>query len=87
MNRHVKGHTSAPLSPNLPPKVAHLNPIPNIVGPTENDQFLCDIKHQEIKDMLSSQVGFRVTQMTPANATLCGEVREFFQDELPWGTD
>ena len=55
--------------------------------PTENDQFLRDIEHQEIKDMLSSQVGFGVMQISDADSDLPNELRQFFQDEQPWGTD
>ena len=36
---------------------------------------------------LSSQVGFGVTQITPANENIPQELRDFFRDEQPWGTD
>ena len=51
-------HTNTPAAQNLPPKVACCNLILNTVENTENDQLLRVIEHQEIKNMLSRQVGF-----------------------------
>ena len=64
-------------------------PIPNIIDPTENEQFLQDIEHQEMQDMLerNTQVGFGITQITPADENVPQELRDFFRDERPWGTD
>ena len=83
----MKRHPSPPLTPNLPPKVARRNPIPNIIDPPTNDHLLEQIEQQEFKDMLSSQVGFGVTQLTPSNENIPEEVRDFFQEDQPWGLD
>ena len=37
--------------------------------------------------MLSTQVGFGVTQISPADENIPREIRQFFRDEQPWGTD
>ena len=60
----MKRHPSAPLAPNLPPKVARRNPIPNIIDPPTNDDLLEQLEQQKFKNMLSTQVGFGVTEMT-----------------------
>ena len=83
MKRH---NVTAPVY-NVPPKIARLEPIPNIVDPTENGQFLQDIGKQELTDMFSSQFGHGLTQMTPADENIPQELRDFFRDEQPWGTD
>ena len=86
--KHVKRrHTNTPAAPNLPPKIAHLDPMPNIIDPPTNDYLLQDIEQQEMSDMLSTQAGFGVSQMTPADENILEEVRNFFQGERPWGTD
>ena len=89
LNCHMKRHTNTPLTPNLPPKVARRDPIPNIINPPANDQLLEQLERQEIKSMFdqNTQRGFGVTQMTPTDAILPDEVWQFFQDEQPWGTD
>ena len=84
---HTKRHSKTPLTSNLPPKIACREPILNITEPTENDQFLRDIEEQELRDMLSSQVGFGVTQIAPADENIPHEIYQFFRDEQPWGTD
>ena len=83
MKRH---NVTAPVY-NVPPKIARLEPIPNIVDPTENEQFLQDIQQQEMQDMFSSQFGHGLTQMTPADENIPQELRDLFRDEQPWGTD
>ena len=55
-NRHMKRHNDIPTAHNIPPKTARHEPIPNIIDPTENDQFLQDIQQQELTDMFSSQL-------------------------------
>ena len=64
-------------------------PIPNISDPTENEQFLQDIEQQEIQNMLeqNTQVGFGIMQITPADENIPFQIRQFFRDEQPWGTD
>ena len=37
--------------------------------------------------MINNQVGFGVTQMSSTDATSPDEVRQFFRDEQPWGSD
>ena len=37
--------------------------------------------------MFSSQFGHGLTQMTPADENIPQELRDFFRDEQPWGTD
>ena len=88
LNRHMKGHDT-PLIPNLPPRVALREPIPNIIDPPTNDHLLEQFEHEEIKSMFdqNTQCGIGVTQMTPTDAILSNEVRQFFQDEQPWSTD
>ena len=63
---------------NVPPKIALLEPIANIIDPTENEQFLQDIQQKEMQDMFSSQFGYGVTQMTPADENIPQELRDFF---------
>ena len=86
-NCHLKRHNDIPVAQILPPEIAHHEPIPNIIDPTKNEQLLQDIEHQELSDMLSSQVGFGVTQITPADESIPKELCDFFRDEQPWGTD
>ena len=83
----MKRHNDIPTAHNIPPKIARHEPIPNIIDPTENEQFLQDIQQQELTDMFSSQFGHGLTQMTPANENVPQELRDFFRDEQPWGTD
>ena len=90
LKRHIrKRHNDIPTSQILPPKIARHEPIPNIIDPTENGQFLQDIKQQEIQAILerNSQVGFGITQITPSDESIPQELRDFFPDEQPWGTD
>ena len=72
-----------------PPKVARREPIPNIIKPPTNDHLLEQLEHEEIQSMLeqNTQRGFGVTQMTSTDSILLNEVRQFFLDEQPWGTD
>ena len=58
-----------------------------VIDPTENDQFLSDIEKRELTDMFSSQFGHGLTQTTPADENVPQELRDFFRDEQPWGTD
>ena len=90
LKRHTKRHAKTPLTSNLPPKVARRETIPNIINPPANDHLLEQLEHEEIQSMLeqNTQRGFGVTQiMTSTDAILPDEVRQFFQDEQPWGTD
>ena len=61
--------------------------MPNIIDPPTNDHLLTDIEQQEMNDMLSTQAGFGVTQMAPADEGIPEEVCQFFQGERPWGMD
>ena len=83
----MKRHNDIPTAHNIPPKIARHEPIPNIIEPTENEQFLSDIQQQELTDMFSGQFGYELTQMTPADENVAQELRDFFRDERPWGTD
>ena len=89
LNRHTKRNAKTPLTSNLPPKVVCREPIPNIIKPPANDHLLEQLEHEEIQSMLeqNTQGGFGVTEMTSTDAILPGEVRQFFQDEQPWGTN
>ena len=60
----MKRHNDRPATSNHPPKIACHEPILNII------EFLQDIEHQELSDMLSTQVGFGVMQITPANENI-----------------
>ena len=40
-----------------------------------------------LSDTINNQVGFRVTQMTPAHETIPHKIQQFCRDERPWGTD
>ena len=82
-----KRHNDIPTAHNIPPKIARHEPIPNIIDPTENDEFLSDIQQRELTDMFSSQFGYGVTQTTPADKNIPQELRQLFRDEQPWGTD
>ena len=84
-----KRHNDIPTAQILPPKIARHEPIPNIIKPTENDEFLSNIEQQEMQDMLerNTQVGFGITQITPADENIPQELRQFFRDEQPWRTD
>ena len=77
----MKRHNDIPTAHNVPPKIARHEPIPNIIDPTENEQFLQDIQQQELTDMFSSQFGHGLTQMIPANENIPQELRDFFRDE------
>ena len=59
------------LGPNFPSKVARREP--NLINPPTNDHFPVD---------RNSQRGFG---MTPTD--LPDEIRQFFQEERPWGTN
>ena len=61
---------------NIPPKIAHYEPIPNIIDPTKNEQFLQDIEQQKIQNMLkqNTQVGFGITQITSADENIPFEI-------------
>ena len=88
LKRHMrKRHNDIPTAQILPPKIAHHEPIPNIIDPTVNEQFLQDIEHQEMQDMLerNTQVGFDI--MRTADENVLQELCDFFRDEWPWGTD
>ena len=87
LKRHAKRHTH--LTPNLPPKIARLEPIPNIIDPPANDHLLEQIENQEIETMFNqnTQVGFGITQMTSADENIPQEIQQFFTDERPWGRD
>ena len=88
-NRHMKRHNDIAPDHNIPPKIARHEPIPNIIEPTENDEFLSDIQQKEIQDMFepNAQVGFGITRITPVDENVPQELRDFFRDERPWGTD
>ena len=77
----MKRHNDIPAAQILPPKVVRHEPIPKSIDPTENEQFLQDIEHQELSDMLSTQVGFGITQITPTDENIPQELRQFFRDE------
>ena len=81
LKRHTKIHSNTAPVCDIPPKIACREPYPNIVQPTENDQFLSDIEQQELTDMFSSQFGYGVTQTTPADENIPQELRDFFRDE------
>ena len=83
----MKRHNDIPAAQILPPEIARHEPSPNIIDPTENDQLLQHIEHQELSDILSTQVGFGITQITPADENIPHEIHQFFRDEQPWGTD
>ena len=90
LQKHIrKRHNDIPTAHNIPPKIARHEPIPNIIKPIENDEFLSDIEQQEMQDMFepNTQVGFGITQVTPADENISQELRQFFRDEQPWGTD
>ena len=66
----MKRHSNITPVRDIPPKIAHCDPYPNIVKPTKNDQFLSDIEQQEGTDMFNSQFGYGVTQMTPGDKNI-----------------
>ena len=74
---HMKRHAKTPLSPNLSPKIARRNP--NIIDSSTNDHLF---EQQEIHSMLAQN-----TQCGVTPTDVPDEVRQFFQDEQPWGTD
>ena len=99
-NRHLKRHNVIAPDHNIPPKIAHNEPIPNIIKPTENQQFLSDIEQEELTDMLNTQVGLGLSQMpsTPPppssppppvnnNDPRQQEFECFFHSEQPWEGD
>ena len=61
--RHMKRHTNTPTTLNLPHKIAHSEPIPNITELTENEQLLRDMEQQELSDMLNTQAGIGLSQI------------------------
>ena len=89
--RHTKRHSDSKttVADNHPPKVARLEPIPNIIEPPANDNVLEQLEHERLESMFeqNTQRGFGVTQMSSTDTTLPDEVRQFFRDEQPWGTD
>ena len=99
LKRHIrKRHNDIPAAQIPPPKIARHEPIPNIINPTENEQFLQDIEHQELTDMLNTQVGLGLSQMprTPSpsspppvnnNDPRQQELECFFHSEQPWEDD
>ena len=82
-----KRHNDIPVTQIPPSKIARHEPIQNIID--QNEQFLQDIEQQEIQNMLeqNTQVGFGITQITPADENIHQELRQFFRDEQPWDTD
>ena len=50
LKHHMKIYASTPATPKLPSKVAHHDPIPNIIIPPTNDHLL---QHKEIQSMLN----------------------------------
>ena len=76
MDQHLKRHANTPFTPNLSPKVARHDP--NIINPPTNDHFL---EHHSMLDQ-NTQRGFGVTPTDVPD-----EIRQFFQEEQPWGTD
>ena len=86
-NRH--GDSKTTVAASHPPKVARLEPIPNIIKPPANDNLLEQLEHERFESMFeqNTQRGFGVTQMSSTDTTLPDEVRQFFRDEQPWGTD
>ena len=70
LNKHVKKrHSYAPSVHNIPPKIAHREPFPNIIEPPANDNLLQDIENQEFKDILNTQAGLGMSQIPPTPAT------------------
>ena len=82
MIRHTKRHSDSKTSVEAshPPKVAHPEPIPNIIEPPANDYLLEQLEHEEFESMLeqNTQPGFGVTQMSSTDAILPDEVCQFF---------
>ena len=74
----MKRHNDIPAAQILPPKIARREPVLIIIEPTENNKFLSNIEEQELRDMLNTQVGFGVTQITPADENIPHEIRQFF---------
>ena len=89
--RRTKRHSDSKttLATSHPPKVAPREPIPNIIEPPANDNLLEQLEHEEFESMFeqNTQRGFGVTQMSSTDTILPDEVRQFFRDEQPWGTD
>ena len=69
--------------------MARREPIIDINEPPANDHLFEQLEHEEFESMLeqNTQRGFGVTQMSSTDAILPDEVRQFFRDEQPWGTD
>ena len=63
LNRHIKRHKDIVSDHNIPPKIAHHEPIPNIMKPAENEKFLSDIEQQEHTDILNTQAGLGLSQI------------------------
>ena len=87
MKRH--GDSKTTVEASHPPKVACCEPVPNIIEPLANDNLLEQLEPEEFESMLeqNTQCGFGVTQMSSTGTILPNEVRQFFRDEQPWGTD
>ena len=85
----TKRHSNTHLTPNLPPKIARREPIPNIIDPPANDHLLEQLENQEIQTSLEqiTQRGFGITQMTSTDENIPHEIQQFFRHERPWGTD
>ena len=81
---NLKCHTTkrhTPLTPNLPPKIARREPIPNIIDPPANDHLLEQLENQEIESMFeqNTQRGFGITQMTAADENVPHEIQQFLE--------
>ena len=77
----MKIHASIHATPNLTPKVARHDPVPNIIFPPANDHLLEQLEQQEIQSMFdqNTQRGFELTQMSPVDVTCPDEGRQFFK--------
>ena len=78
---HTKRHSNTPLTPNLPPKIAHRKPIPNIIEPPGNDHLFEQLEHEEIQSMLeqNTQVGFGVTPISSTDENIPHEILHFLE--------
>ena len=77
LKRQAKRH--APLTPNLPPKIARHDPFPNIIEPPANDHLLEQLENHDVQTTLeqNSQVGFGITQMTSTDENIPHEIQRF----------
>ena len=98
LKRHIKRHNDIPAAQILPPKIAHREPILNIIKPTKNDRFFIDIQQQELTDMLNNQTGLGLSQMPhtsrPSSPPPVNnddprqhEFERFFHTKQPWERD